>query len=423
MKQHGFVFLTPPMFTTWQIARSIHNALIGDTPSSPADGGIQLLLATRAAVGKSLERLFELSMKHSSTYMALRGANLGIYWEKIAAECELGPEEIKEVITTYAAARQNYRGRKRDRLTNLVDQWIDMEKKASTLPRPSSSTVTVRLDPLGQTALALQDLQIESAWPPKYLNAQEVTWCTDSRIRDELAGITPATFSAPTPGPIPSNGSSPIEVKKFLCLATLANLKPGENDEWALHMTPVTFAHLRRTWCWVAGAASKICDSLESFIAYTNYVLHNGGKRRVAAIFSHWGGLPENWWSFYAQRAQSGEARDDFWIDHCGRVSVGISVRKKSDGSGLILLLFDPRNQYKHLKRRLTMTSDNWKAELLSQLERGFKPKETYTGGLVTQNLGKDVAECDETELCCAFIQEVAENRITGEGYVRHGTA
>ncbi|KAK7949541.1 hypothetical protein PG988_016180 [Apiospora saccharicola] len=268
-------------------------------------------------VTKAVESLFDNLNDKSKLFRALRDTE--IFWGTIAADwdgpvrAELSSSDIELVARTYIKGRRavtdsikntdSARNQEATHLMDAVDAWTEVADKVADEHRSFQPPfdVTISKHPVTVAAQMIDELDISTVgrvWPPKWFNAQERAWASDSHVEWQMRkNIELFPFDAgrihETDIPkIPNSLTHPQDVKLFLCWAALARYDPAES-KFAVFMAPIAFMDKRdRKDNYVAtGSLSKRMATIGEFFEYALEMINNQGREMNDRCVRHGLGL------------------------------------------------------------------------------------------------------------------------------------
>ncbi|KAI0484959.1 hypothetical protein GGR56DRAFT_680926 [Xylariaceae sp. FL0804] len=413
LKQPGFFVGPGDLFSSRGVAAKVYNAFLG----APGGTNVDLTLA-KENVGNHMLRLIQGCLSHDVLYTAVRGGQ--VFWDTVAAEWdteyEFEPAEVRELTEVFVDARVAYIGNQQTALTDAVDRWMVIADQVSQMDPATEVQLALRPTQIGALGSALQSMQINQTWPPAHFNAQEFAWITDGRFRQYLANIQTSEPLAVTRTPIPSERSSPVDVKCFLSFVALATYAP--NKQWALYMRPmVTFDEAeRKKWTEATGSMSQTYSTLAEFVPYAREMLTTGGRNLVFGIVCNWTGTPAQFLSAYEQ-ADTQQSRVAFWGQHCSRRAIAVAIFRPANEDRPRLVVFDPSVHYDTARQAMTMLANQWKIDAVEELEKQFGVALQWRGGRLSGALqDMNIRLSDQVELSCGFIWDVASGRLSCSG-------
>ncbi|KAK8081347.1 hypothetical protein PG996_000128 [Apiospora saccharicola] len=305
----GFQLGKGNVFADETTADRIYEAMVGPLNSEMSGH------AAKKNFAAALDGLFTILHGKKDLFRALRDTEL--FWHAVAAQWDglqqdtLSPGDVQLIAHTYMRGRRAVTGSVKKAKTeakiqdetdliDAVDAWIEAADEFQALGPQPTFNVTIRQHPVTVAAQQLDDLDLSAGarvWPPKYLNAQERAWVSDSHVEWQLRGNI---GSFPFDGrirkkdvpAIPNSLTYPQDVKLFLCWAALARYDPAES-KFAVFMAPIAFMDKRdRKDNYVAtGSLSKRMATIGEFFEYALEMINNQGREMNDRCVRHGLGL------------------------------------------------------------------------------------------------------------------------------------
>lgn len=302
----GFQLGKGNVFAEGATGERLYEALVGPLDNELSGHAAKKLLAT------ALGGLFTILQGKKDLFRALRDTELfwravAVHWDALQQDT-LSPGDVQLVAHTYVDGRRavtaSAKQSKSDRntkdemdLADAVDAWIEVVDEVQALGPQPSFNVTIRQHPVTVAAQQLDDLDLSAGsrvWPPKYLNAQERAWVSDSHIewqlRDNIASFPfdGRIKEMDIPG-IPDSLTYPQDVKLFLCWSALARYDPAEH-KFAVFMAPIAFMDKadRKDNYVATGSLSKRMATIGEFFDYALDMMNNQGREMVIGMMTYW---------------------------------------------------------------------------------------------------------------------------------------
>lgn len=260
----------------------------------------------------ALER-FHICIKHEALFEVFRHS-VEIAFKTVNDEwdpyMELSPVETQQIVTAYTMARQSYVGRReRTELAKAVDRFIvtwdrvaekaRLEASEPGFKPPQQLQLSLRPLPLDALTTSINDISLtsigndgnfapEPPWPPTIFPPEELRFLTDSRIRNDIVGISFA--NRPSHVNLATHRMPAIDIKKVLCTVSLIYCNPPKNS-FALFMTPIGFLDSldrSRAFQETKGRHKpKIYGTVDEFISFAQVMLNGHNRRMVVGLLTN----------------------------------------------------------------------------------------------------------------------------------------
>ncbi|KAK8139393.1 hypothetical protein PG984_002773 [Apiospora sp. TS-2023a] len=347
------------------------------------------------AVAKAIESLFDNLNEKTKLFRALRDTE--IFWGTIAADwdgpihAELSGSDIELVARIYIKGRRavmnsikntdSARNQEATHLMDAVDAWTEVADKVADEHRSFQPPfdVTIRQHPVTVAAQMINELDLSAVgrvWPPKWFNAQERAWASDSHVEwqmrknIELFPFDAGRIHEKDIPKIPNGLTHPQDVKLFLCWAAMARYDPAES-KFAVFMAPIAFMDSddRKNNYLATGSLSKGMATIAEFFDYALHMINSQGREMVIGMMTYWIDPPN---------------------DRCVRHGLGLALRRtpKRDTrvQGYQVILYDPEHaklmrqprephtQY-HDHNQLILSLHEWREEVELVADEKLKGK------------------------------------------------
>lgn len=205
---------------------------------------------TAQAFFDDMVKLFDIMLDKTDLYIATLSGP--VFWSTVISQSGSGDPmaavEAANLVACYIEARSAYSPPDGNKVTNalteLVDQWMEVEAEHRSLSLPGVFQVAVKTGtsdagntPQGTLQGTLQKFNSlaigPKVWPPVHFGLAEKAVMLSSRIRPLVEGR-----SIETPGgflPLPTKTSMPAAVTAFLTSFALENHHPGQL--WRMGLT------------------------------------------------------------------------------------------------------------------------------------------------------------------------------------------
>ncbi|KAI4859949.1 hypothetical protein F4820DRAFT_466211 [Hypoxylon rubiginosum] len=366
LKLTGFYFEPSGTFPSEDMANRIYNALLEDT----IIGRSSYAETVKKHTTNTIHILFRICLRHIQLFRGVWGGHQ--FWDTVSEDCplNLNSDDLERLVRAFVDARRKYQESSVTKLTRTVDQWISQ--------------------------IASQTSQF---------NDHELGMLEDPKIIDDIKN--------PVLEPLPpgaNNLSSPTDLKRFLCMTALENIK--EHSSLAIYLTPIGFCddYGRSQWHNATGSLSKVYGTADEFVEYAQDCFANRRKGLVVGVFNHWLGMPHQVIAAYT--ADGGDrARDEFWAQRWPRKSIVI-VLQKIDDRRIDVKLFDPTIALRRRQPRpppLTMLGNVWKTDFMDRVQETFTGGDSWHGGDIYEPMSLlGVPLQDDVEVSCAFVWTLA---------------
>lgn len=305
LKQQCFWF-SGEHFGGAQESLKIYHALCGD----PTIHSHQTLKENGLAT--ALE-LFQICIRHDTLFDVFRH-NIETAFKIVNDEWEsyidLTPSETLQIVAAYVKARQAYVGqRERTELAETVDRfmitWDRVTEQArseasepgfkppqqlqlSLRPLPSDAATTSTNDSRLISAGSDGSSAAEAPWPPAIFSPEELRFLTDSRIRNDIVGIS--LPNRPSYINVPNHRTPAIDIKKFLCVVGLIYCNPPKNS-FALFMTPIAFLDSRdRNHAFQERKGKtnpRIYGTVDEFMSFARAMINEEARQMVVGLLTN----------------------------------------------------------------------------------------------------------------------------------------
>lgn len=231
--------------------------------------------------------LFDIMLDKADFYIASRGrtAFVSTIVSQSGSSNPMLAKDVENLVRCYVAARKAYSPPQGNHvandLTELVDQWLEVEHECRSLPPPEVFRVAINTDTGGNFNESSQFQNPSQAfhqiiWPPAYFSRVGRDMMLNPRIRPLIEGR-----SIETPGgflPLPTRTSMPSVVQAFLASIALENYKPRQPwriglPAMANFMRPVS----KGNWAATTNGETNLMWSPSVFAQFSDTVFKDPG--------------------------------------------------------------------------------------------------------------------------------------------------
>ncbi|KAI0145066.1 hypothetical protein GGR57DRAFT_320481 [Xylariaceae sp. FL1272] len=396
----------------------LKQALLGPTHESKDASTI------RCRTKSLLQELFDLCLDYELLGRALRLDD--IFWGTIAERwntlVHLNGQQTKKIAGQYVEARREAIRQgwtTKNELTTSVDKFILFQDEVEVLPTVEESSLAVRPTAINQATENLGQLSvqqppdskprvnawqlgldffrlhtnplppppIETEWPPTYLSGEELAWVSDTRLESHLSGISYQKLpeGCKFPRHFPSNKSTPLDIKAFLC-ATALHSKRRDLCSWGLYMKPIAFAsdNDAQGWWGPTGRLSREYDTIQQFAAWAKQRMDSRPSTMYSAIglISSWPGENLDEWRSWTQ-VETLAAKQNLWLEISFKFSFVVVMNKRSDGYRLTV--YDPGHELcaDHKPQAGQVEPPEWtfKRRMCNEINKILPIKHLFHGG------------------------------------------